>query len=531
MRGLPRALSVAGAALLFAACSGGGATTNAEAPGGPAPAIAHLPDAGIAHPHFLRLMHTPPHPPRRTHQITAAERQRARAGGWQPLSSVPAFPNGPQTEELLTDGTVLVFDYCTADVFKLTPDQNGDYVTGTWTQLASLPGGYAPLYFASAVLGDGKLIVNGGEYQACKSAEQNKGAIYDPVANTWTAVTGPGGWGQIGDAQSVVLKNGTYMLGNCCTSVQALLDESAMTWTQIGAGKQDANSEEGWTLLRNGNVLEVNVSDPPYAQYYDPKANMWESAGQLPINIVTGFEIGPQTLRPNNTVFVAGATGATVVYSAKSGTWTQGPTFPIVGGQQLDVADGPSTLLTDGTVMIPASPGLYNSPSYFYIFNGKTLKNIAAPPDAPNDSSYNIRLLMLPTGQVLEDDGSTDMEVYTGHVSSAHAPVIKSVPTTLAPGSTYKLSGRALNGLSQANMYGDDVQQATNYPLVRITNGSSGHVFYCRTHNFSYMGVDPSHMSSTMFDVPSGIATGASSLVVVANGIASMPVSVTIGSK
>jgi hypothetical protein len=31
--------------------------------------------------------------------------------------------------------------------------------------------------------------------------------------------------------------------------------------------------------------------------------------------------------------------------------------------------------------------------------------------------------------------------------------------------------------------YGDDSQAAANYPLVRITNDRTGHVFYSRTHD------------------------------------------------
>jgi hypothetical protein len=64
---------------------------------------------------------------------------------------------------------------------------------------------------------------------------------------------------------------------------------------------------------------------------------------------------------------------------------------------------------------------------------------------------------------------------------------------------------------------------------VRITNKASGHVFYARTHDHSSMGVATGSASvSTMFDVPSSIETGASSLVVVANGIASQSTKVTI---
>jgi hypothetical protein len=204
--------------------------------------------------------------------------------------------------------------------------------------------------------------------------------------------------------------------------------------------------------------------------------------------------------------------------------------MPTVNSQQLDAADAPSTVLTDGTVLAVGSPGVYQTPASFYIFNGKKNVIIANPPDVSNDSSYNIRLLMLPTGQVLEDDGSTDVEIYTGSKKpmTSIAPEITKVATTLTAGSTYKLSGKRLNGYSQANFYGDDDTQATNYPLVRITNNASGAVVYARTHNHSYMGIGSNHAVSTMFDVPSTIGTGPSTLVVVTNGIASNAKSVTI---
>ena len=57
----------------------------------------------------------------------------------------------------------------------------------------------------------------------------NMGAIYDPVTNTWTSVNPPSGWSSIGDALSVALFNGTFMLANCCTRQQALLNPSTMT--------------------------------------------------------------------------------------------------------------------------------------------------------------------------------------------------------------------------------------------------------------------------------------------------------------
>jgi hypothetical protein len=72
--------------------------------------------------------------------------------------SVIPFPgtNGTAGNQLLlTDGTVLVHDNCGADWWKLTPDIHGGYVGGSWRRIASLPAGYKPLYFGSAVLPDG----------------------------------------------------------------------------------------------------------------------------------------------------------------------------------------------------------------------------------------------------------------------------------------------------------------------------------------------------------------------------------------
>jgi hypothetical protein len=302
-----------------------------------------------------------------------------------------------------------------------------------------------------------------------------------------------------------------------------------MTWTQVGTGKHDNNSEEGWTLLRNGEVLTADVISEPNSEIFDPKSSMWSTAGTLPVNLTQSEEIGPQSMRPDNTVYVEGANGLSAIYGA-NGKWTQGPNMPKVASQQLDAADAPTTVLTDGTVLAVGSPGVYQTPASFFIFNGKKNLTVANPPGVVNDSSYNIRLLMLPTGQVLFDDGSTDIELYTGNQKpmASIAPVIVSVSKTLTAGSTYKLSGRRLNGSTQANFYGDDDTQATNYPLVRITNGTSGAVVYARTHNHSYMGIGSNHVVSTMFDVPSTIGTGVSTLVVVANGIASKPTRVTI---
>ena len=95
-------------------------------------------------------------------------------------------------------------------------------------------------------------------------------------------------------------------------------------------------------------------------------------------------------------------------------------------------------------------------------------------------------------------------------------------------GTPYKITGLNFNGFSQGAAYGGDVQAATNYPLVQITNRVSGQVFYARTHDHSTMAIAYTTPASTKFDVTGKIETGLSDLRVVVNGIASLPLTVNI---
>jgi hypothetical protein len=442
----------------------------------------------------------------------------------------------------------MLHETCGSHWFRLSPDINGSYVNGTWSPLASLPSGYSPLYYASAVLPDGRVIINGGEYNntgsGCNPVWTTKGAIYDPTTNSWTSVSPPSGWTTIGDAQSVVLSDGRYMLVNCCTKQQAILDAQTLTWTATDTGgtKADINDEEGWTLLPDGTVLTVDANNPSnltHSERYLPSSGSWISAGSTIVklddtnaNNSGSHEMGPQVLRPDGTVFAAGATGYTAIYSPpgninKPGTWVSGPSFPNVMGQaQYDVADGPGALLTDGNVLVAASPGVFQPPTHFFEFDGNSLTQVAAPPNAQAfEASYWGRLLVLPTGQVLFTDTTTNIEIYTavGTFREPWRPTIEQGPFTLVHGQTYQIYGRLFNGRSQANAYGDDYQAATNYPLVRITNLTTGHVFYCRTFDPSTLGVGNNGRVYTNFTVPSGIELGDSQIEVVGNGIPSKP--------
>jgi hypothetical protein len=507
------------------------------------------------------------------------------AGTWQPLTNPPSFPDiidpanghdfgpgGAGTPLLMTDGTVIMQNSgdggADGTAYKLTPDINGSYVNGTWSQIATLP--YAPIASAAALLADGRLIVEGGEYTGpgANFTLTNQGAIYDPVANSWISVPPPTFFKDlfpprrkfaphpIGDAASVVLPNGTYMVADKMSRQQAYLNAKTLTWQLTGKmTKSDLNDEEGWTLLPNGQVLTVDCytdyyfsliktypPNPTNSEIYNPATRTWSTGGST-INTLTDqsvFETGPALLRPDGTVFAVGSQGYTSIYNTQTATWAAGPRFPISPqGNRYTAQDAPGALLADGNVLAavtggpidPNTGGYADPPVGFFEFDGANLNAEPTIPNAAIDTSSSINLLVLPTGQVLSTDGTDDIEIYTPDTmqhSAAWEPVINKAPATLVPGQTYRLAGVLFNGMSQASAFGDEDQNATNYPLVRITNVATGHVFYARTHDHSSMAVASPDKVTTNFDVPAAQESGPSMLVVVANGIASQPVNVTV---
>lgn len=509
----------------------------------------------------------------------------AGAGTWQPLNNpypaptisdpdngTPLSAGGASFPILMTDGGVMVQNnsgfFADGRIFKLTPDIFGSYVNGTWSELAPMP--YIPSAAAQAVLADGRVIIEGGEYLGVfeNFLLTNQGAIYDPVKNSWKSVAPPSFFidlfppravfapHPIGDAASVVLPNGLFMIQDKMSRQAAILNPATLKWTETGtATKADMNDEEGWTLLPNGKVLTVDCytdiafglaspypADPTHSELYDPASGTWVSAGST-INTLTDpvlYETGPAVLRPDGTVFAVGSQGYTSIYNSLTGQWSVGPGLPLSSdGNQMTAQDAPGALLTNGRVLIAASGGpidpnlggYSDPPVYFFEFDGSNLIPEPTIPNAANDLSSSVVLLVLPTGQILEADSTGDVEIYTPSNLSHNPewePVIITAPAAVNTGGTYTLSGSRINGMSQASAFGDELQNATNYPLVRITNLGNGHVFYCRTHNHSSMAVATNKRVSTQFDVPVAAESGHYKLEVVANGIPSKPTFVTV---
>jgi hypothetical protein len=347
------------------------------------------------------------------------------------------------------------------------------------------------------------------------------------------------------------------MIGSKLYQDLAILDPATLTWSQVASsGKIDGfNSEEGWVLLPDASVFTADVKNAPASERFlltGPDAGMWVSSGTSLQDLHTPTtsspltapgcptyyppgEMGPSLLRPDGTVFVVGADGYTGIYtppaagSAATGSWTKGPQMPA----GLNVEDGPAAVLPSGHVLFGGSPGESGGGLQYFEFDGTNLIGVPVPSRGSGDATYYTSLLVLPSGQVLFVDSSSTVQLYTPAASPTYnpawAPTIGSVPSTINGSTTVQISGTQFNGLNQGTAFGDESENATNYPLVRITNAGTGHVFYAKTHGHSSMGVATgSTVISTNFDVPATIEAGASAIQVVANGIPSAPVSITV---
>ncbi|HTW57108.1 MAG TPA: kelch repeat-containing protein [Terriglobales bacterium] len=490
---------------------------------------------------------------------------------WSVISIIFCVSNmSGGTAFLLTDGTVMIQECVsvygealpTRRWWKLSPDDTGSYVNGSWSRLADSHVGRR--YFASGVLADGRLVVCGGEYSDASGSVQNDDSntceIYDPTTNAWstfaapmTSGNSPATWDKIGDAPCAVLPDGTFLMGSIDTPNIAKLDPTTLTWTAMNQRPVvGSSSEESWVLMPDDTIAAPSCSDPPTTWVYDIATDHWNQDNNLPTSIVLPppgdvAEIGPGLLTYGGTAFFLGGNQHTAIYAASATPqWTNGSDLPAQNSQNIGIMDGPAAILVDGNILFGAGPidaqGDYESPCFYFEFDGT---NFNRTNDPPNNGcpTFVTRLLLLPNGDVMfcrEDDSS----FYAYHPAAASPqtsfqPVIQNCPANLAAGSMVQISGTQFNGLSQAVAYGDDAEAATNYPLVRVTNQSNNQERYCRTSNHTTTDASGNTVPSmgvatgvavvtTNVAIPGDLPVGTYSLVVVANGIPSLPFAVTV---
>jgi uncharacterized repeat protein (TIGR01451 family) len=476
-------------------------------------------------------------------RLESLEPRQILTGTWTQLANLPA---GVNVLNLLSDGSVMTprSGGGGGTSFRLIPDSAGNYADGTW--VAAAPMGIGRQYSDQIVLPDGRLFVLGG---VNGSNLLNVGQIYDPTKDTWSDIA-PFPESTFGNGPAMLLAGGTILAGSVNGPQTYIYDPGTNAWSN-GPTKLfgDSSDHESWTKLADGSILSYDVnSNPGEAQRLDQTTMTWIDSGAVPVSLEAGVsayqDLGPGTLLPDETVFQLGRSSNTAIYTPSAipggmGAWAAGPVVPggLEAGGSSPTGASTAAMLPNGHVLFSADMPDSGGPTKFFEFDPTaplaTSLTDVTPPVATyltQSLAYTTRMVMLPDGQALLGSNADTHILYVctpdGGPQAAWQPTITSV---VANGNHYTLTGTQLNGISAGASYGGSSESATNYPIVELNNGA-GRVFFARTSNWSSTGVATgSAPVTTDFSLPAGLPLGTYSLTVVANGIASAPVSFTGG--
>src|SRR5262249_60845189 len=120
-------------------------------------------------------------------------------------------------------------------------------------------------------------------------------------------------------------------------------------------------------------VLVVGVGWSNNSQGSDLADVTWTSAGStfFQFSDCRYYEMGPQVLRPDGTVFVFGGTTTgvahTAIFNSSNGSWSPAPDLPSVcrsdGTSPCTAADAPAALLPNGNILFAAAPSDWPDPT------------------------------------------------------------------------------------------------------------------------------------------------------------------------
>ena len=467
-------------------------------------------------------------------------------GTWAQL--VNQAPGGIQIMLLLSDGSVMAANRGGNAWYRLTPDAHGSYVNGTWTTRASMNN--TRLFYSSAVLRDGRVLVAGAEYGTGWGTAE----VYSPYNDSWVTAPVPAGLltsnnvpaasGQstagFSDSGCKILANGTVMVAPVypiTNNATLIFNPADNTWSGGPTTLSDQN-EASWVKLPDDSILAVDKSGTT-SERYIPSLNQWIKDKPVPVSLYDSYaETGPALLLQNGKAFFLGGSGQTALYTPSGntnmGTWVAGPSIP--GG--LGAPDAPTAVMANGKILCAVGPLLYSTnisgkvstvfptPTSFYEYDpiANAFTSVTGPTGLSDSiSPFQAMMLALPDGNVLYSDYGIMLYVYRPDGSPIAAGKPKVTGITVNAGGSFHLEGEQLNGISEGAAYGDDAQMDSNYPLVRINDGTN--LVYGTTFNWSSTSITSGKASSTEFTVPVNVAPGNHPLVAVANGISSDTVS------
>jgi hypothetical protein len=317
--------------------------------------------------------------------------------------------------------------------------------------------------------------------------------------------------------------------------------------------------------LQDGRALVIGANQ--HTALYNQATNTWAAGPDIhgvlrnPFGRVEhanfGADDAPAALMPNGHVLMAADAGANPITQsgdAAAGSAIISNIHSTAGLQvtwAVSQADGNSNVIPPGTVItsidsrhqihISANAaaaaqqislvfgGVFSSPTELFDFDPQegTISPVSPPlndPNLPTFPAFVTRMLVLPNGQVLFNDGlGNRLYAYTsrGSTNPAYLPVIENVER--GENGVFTLTGRQLNGPSDASAYGDDSQSNENFPIVRLQD-SNGLVFYCRSRDWTSTNVGGIPHESVKFTLNPAVTPGLYQLIVSAGGISSSPV-------
>lgn len=289
------------------------------------------------------------------------------------------------TATLLPDGKVLIVGGCGSGPYPwslcvlpaLSSAELYDPVTGTFTSTGSMASGRA-YGFTATLLANGKVLIAGG------TTDPSQGAFVATDAETYDPFTG--NFTRTGDLNmrrvahtATLLSNGKVLIAGGIDRGDEAIAAAELYDPQTGTFIPTGGTTPGWdasvrqaTLLPDGTVfglahIENLFSFGDYAVRYDPSAGTFSAAG----NRLT-LQLAPTTLLSDGTVLLTGIPFLVSVYSYSptsdhsADIYDPGKsTFSTAGDLNMPRGAHTATLLPDGTVLISGgvSGGGFTLPS------------------------------------------------------------------------------------------------------------------------------------------------------------------------
>ncbi len=199
--------------------------------------------------------------------------------------------------------------------------------------------GYGPLYFASAVLADGKLVINGGEYNFVQPSRDESRRDLRSARRYVDA----------GLAAERLVATSATRRAPCSTTTRTCWETAATASRRserTGADVHANGRRQGGRKFRGrlDAAPERQGADGGHARRAEfrtvqsERRGSWSTAGPVAVDLVgPGLEIGPQVLRPQrHGLRRRRRSGHNAILQTKTGTWSTAPNSPRSSGRQLE---------------------------------------------------------------------------------------------------------------------------------------------------------------------------------------------------